>query len=82
MLPYASTRGPSASITLPSEVTTMVEVKEVLEAPGATNHPIAVTGPGAEDSTLANNQAGSHATTALPIACPIVPSAVSPHQLD
>ena len=48
-LPYVSARGPSTSATLPGKVIT-VEVTVVPEAPGATNHPRAVTGTGTEDS--------------------------------
>ena len=79
-LPYVSARGPSASAALTSKVTTMVEVTEVLEAPGTSNHPGTVTGPGAEDSAPATPQVGSHITTGLPIASPS--HSASPHQLD
>ena len=76
-LPYVSARGPSTNTTLPGKETTMVEVTEVQEAPGGTNHPKAVTDPGAGDSAPGTLQSGSHATAApavaSPTALPIVP---------
>ena len=68
-LPYANAaRGPSTSATHPSGIIIiMVEATEVLEALGATNHP---RGLATEDNIPAGPQAGSHTTTALPIASP------------
>ena len=60
----------------------MVEVPEVLEAPGATNHARAVIDPGADNSTPAAPQAGSCTTPAQAIASaaalPTVPPTVHP----
>ena len=74
-LPYANAaKGPS--ITHPGEVTmVMVEVTEVLEALGTINLP---GGSVTESSIPPGPQAGSHTTTALPLASPKVLPAVPP----
>ena len=56
----------------------MVEVPEVLEAPGATNHARAVMDPGADDSTPAGPQAGNCTTPAQAIASPAALPTVPP----